>query len=338
MTRILVLSVIIAHFISAAAHSAERLEGYFIAEEACEAFQSKKKRTNPGNVMTQARRAYEMIAINKKEGDHFQIRFDDVPVTNDRWVHVDCGVHVVEAGTSTAPPVNGGGVVPEAGPESTDNLLALSWQPAFCETRPSKTECVALNNGDLPSASEQLSIHGLWPQPRGKFYCGVSNAVKALDDSRQWFSLPAPELDDDTRDALAAAMPGVASGLDRHEWIKHGTCHKGAGGADEYFDDTLMLVDAINDSPIGAFFAEHVGARVETADIRALFDAEFGAGAGKRVQFNCKGDSGRVLIQELKINLKGVIKPDASVSELLLAADETSIGCPRGVIDPAGLQ
>jgi ribonuclease T2 len=44
------------------------------------------------------------------------------------------------------------------------------------------------------------------------------------------------------------------------------------------------------------------------------------------------------LIQELKINLKGTIAADVSVSELLLAAQETTIGCPEGIVDPAGLQ
>jgi ribonuclease T2 len=96
-------------------------------------------------------------------------------------------------------------------------------------------------------------------------------------------------------------------------------------------------LDAINGA-VGTFLADRVGAELQTVDLRERFDAAFGAGAGERVQVHCTGDGGRTLVQELKINLRGVIGPDAVVSELMLAADPLSPGCPQGVIDPAGLQ
>ncbi|MEO1142862.1 MAG: ribonuclease T, partial [Pseudomonadota bacterium] len=132
--------------------------------------------------------------------------------------------------------------------------------------------------------------------------------------------------------------PGTASFLDRHEWIKHGTCHKGEGGADEYFDDTLLVLDAINGSKIGAFFVDHIGAEVRTAEIQDLFDDVFGSGTGSRVQFQCAGDGHRTLIKELRIALVGEIAEGISVSDLLLAAQPVSAGCQRGFIDAAGLQ
>jgi ribonuclease T2 len=227
-------------------------------------------------------------------------------------------------------------VAPRDG-ESAVNVLALSWQPAFCETRPGKTECRQLNAGELPITEAQLSVHGLWPQPEGNAYCGVPEAVVALDKASQWADLPEPPLDDETREALAVAMPGTASFLERHEWIKHGTCHRGAGGADEYFDDTLALADAINASEVAGFLAAHVGAEVETAELRARFDAAFGPGAGDRVQVHCTGDGGRTLVQEIKVATRGVIGSGAP-GELILAAEPVSPGCPRGIVDPAGLQ
>ena len=317
----------------------KKLEGYFIAQEACEAYQSKNKLTNPGHVETAPHHAYVIKGINKEGGDFFQMAIPGAPVTIDRWVHVDCGVHVVPANT-----VTGGGsagpvtVDTPPGAESDHHLLALSWQPAFCETRPSKTECKQLNDGLLPVTETQLSIHGLWPQPRGNDYCGVPKALINLDKARRWSELPEVPLEADTREALEVAMPGTASFLERHEWIKHGTCHLGAGGADEYYRDTLLITDAINDSAIGAFFAEHVGAEVSTRDIRDRFDDVFGDGAGQRVQFQCSGDSGRTLIQELKIHMRGIIGEDTEPADLLLAGDPVSLGCAAGVIDPAGLQ
>jgi ribonuclease T2 len=291
----------------------EPLDGYFIALEACEAFQSKNKLTNPGDVLTEPMRAYAMRAINAAGGDFFQVSVPGAPVTAERWVHVSCGVHVVEAGTPVSGTPSGPvAVAPQAGSESAKNVLALSWQPAFCEVRPNKPEANA--------------------------YCGVPEALVALDRASRWSELPEAATDAETHELLQVAMPGTASHLERHEWIKHGTCHRGAGGADEYFDDTLRIVEAVNASGVAALFADHVGAELETAAIRAAFDAAFGAGAGARVQVHCTGDGGRTLIQELKIGLAGTIGPEASPGELMLAAAPVSPGCPRGVVDPAGLQ
>ena len=215
------------------------------------------------------------------------------------------------------------------------NLLALSWQPAFCELKPGKTECEQLNAGELPVTETQLSLHGLWPQPRGKEYCGVPAGLVALDKASRWAELPEVAVDAETRELLAVAMPGTASFLERHEWIKHGTCFLGAGGADEYYDDTLRVVEAINASPVAALLAAHVGGELATADLRAAFDAAFGAGAGERVQVHCAGDGGRTLIQEVSVNLAGAIGPERrSRADPRRAGDA---GCPRAV-DPAGLQ
>ncbi len=321
------------------ANAFEKLDGYFIAFEVCEAYQSKNRLTNPGDIRTSSFHAYEIIAINKAGGDFFQVHIPGAPVTQDRWVHVDCGIHVVDAGTTrpTEPP-DPIIVTPPSGNESEDNLLALSWQPAFCESKPGKTECKQLNDGLLPVTEKQLSIHGLWPQPRGRAYCGVPQTLKSLDKARRWSELPELPLDAETRDALDVAMPGTASFLHRHEWIKHGTCYLADGGADEYYDDTLMVTEAINNSAVGTFLADHVGAEVSTQQIRARFDEAFGQGSGDRVQFQCAGDGDRILLQEIRINLRGVIEPETALGDLLLAADTVSIGCPSGVIDPAGLQ
>jgi ribonuclease T2 len=280
-----------------------------------------------------------MIGINKPGGDWYQVRMPDAPVTDTRWVSLDCGVHVIAAGPL---PDEGDGYTdsfdPPAGDEATDLLLALSWQPAFCETKPSKTECVHLNDGLLPITETQLSLHGLWPQPIGNFYCGVPNEIQRLDKANRWSDLPAPELDADTAERLSVAMPGTASFLERHEWIKHGTCFFGDRGGDEYFDDSLRVLDAVNGSLIGELLSEHVGAELDTDDLRAAFDLVFGDGAGSRVQVQCTGDQSRVLIQEIKISLRGEITETADIGELIRAADPQSQGCPRGIIDPVGLQ
>lgn len=338
MIQRIVLLVLLS-CVASSALAEEPREGWFIALERCEAFQSKNKRTNPGNMYVSARVAYELKGINKAEGEWYHIMVPGAPLTEDRWVSSTCGVHVIAAENSAAS--NGAAAAefaPQAGEEATDLLLTLSWQPAFCEEKPSKTECKQLNGGSLPVAEKQLSLHGLWPQPNGNFYCGVPDSIKKLDKSGDWEKLPAPELDADTAARLAKAMPGVASFLDRHEWIKHGTCFYGDRNGDEYFDDTLLVLDAINHSTVGALFEGHVGAEIDTSDIRNAFDAAFGTGAGDRVKVICTKDQGRVLIKELWINLKGEITEHADVGALIRAGDTQDIDCRGGVVDPAGLQ
>ena len=335
--RGVVSGVALALMVCGSAQAAEPLTGYFIALDACDAFQSKNRRTNPGAVTTVPRRAYDMIAMNKAGGNFYQVRVPDAPVTAARWVSTACGVHVIEAGTTVGTPMPAI-AAPEGQVESTDNLLALSWQPAFCERRPARDECRAINSGALPEAGRRLSIHGLWPQPNGTFYCGVPTMLVRLDSNGNWRALPAPEVDAETRAAIDAAMPGALSLLDRHEWIKHGTCYGAAGGADEYFDDTLFLTNAINGSGVGDFLAQRVGQRIETSDLRAAFDEAFGPGAGDRVQVKCASDDGRVVIGELRIALRGRVDPAVPVAALIAAAPVQSPGCPRGVLDAPGLQ
>lgn len=277
-----VIATVVATLLFAGSVSAfEKLDGYFIAFEVCDAYQSKNRLTNPGDIRTTPFHAYAIIAINKAGGDFYQVRIPDAPVTTERWVNTSCGLHVIDAGTVTSTgPSEPIVVTPPEGNESEENLLALSWQPAFCEAKPGKKECTQLNNGLLPITETQLSIHGLWPQPRGNVYCGVPQTLVNLDKAGRWSELPELALDTETKDALEVTMPGTASDLQRHEWIKHGTCYLGEGGADEYYDDTLLVTDAINNSVVGAFLSHHVGGEVSTQDIRARFDDALGKEAG----------------------------------------------------------
>jgi len=338
--RFMVLLAALCLVMPAPARAFVKLDGYFIAVETCEAYQSKNKQTNPGDITTTPHMAYQMLGINKQGGDFFQVLVDGAPVTTSRWVSASCGLHVVEAGTQTSiTDIDRDDVViGQDGVESIDNLLTLSWQPAFCEIRPGKTECRDLNDGLLPHTTRQLSIHGLWPQPRGKDYCGVPDTVRNLDKPDSWAQLPAPAIDTETEDALRAAMPGFASSLHRHEWIKHGTCFLGEGGADEYYDDTLYLTGLVNESAVADLFVNNVGGEITGAQIRAAFDNTFGEGTGDRVLIKCTRDGGRTLINELWISLKGKITQSSDLGDLMLAADATGMGCSRGIVDAAGLQ
>ncbi len=224
--------------------------------------------------------------------------------------------------------------VPAWAQERTQFVLAISWQPAFCETRPNKPECESQTEDRFDAG--HFALHGLWPQPRSRDYCGVDEATVRTDEDSDWHLLPEPELSDDLWADLQVAMPGTQSSLERHEWIKHGTCYD--GDAEDYFADSLAMLAAINDSAVAELFAGSIGQRVTQAEIRAAFDAAFGQGAGDRVRVSCINDGSRRLVNELTIGLTGNIDGADSIADRLMDARPTDGGCDAGVVDRVGLQ
>ena len=111
----------------------------------------------------------------------------------------------------------------------------------------SKAECQHETASSFEAS--HFALHGLWPQPRGNQFCGVDPKLAALDDQHQWGQLPEPQLTVATKSDLAKAMPGTQSGLERHEWTKHGSCYPGAN-AETYFKDEVRLANAVNASPV----------------------------------------------------------------------------------------
>ena len=232
-------------------------------------------------------------------------------------------------------------------------VLAITWQPAFCETRPRVPECRSQRPGRADVT--QFSLHGLWPQAqrgrgrgRGREnYCGVDPRTVRAGRSG-WRNLPRLGLDRDVERRLAVAMPGVRSYLHRHEWFKHGTCY--GPTPDGYFRDALALLDEVNASPVRALFARNIGRRLETAAIRDAFDRAFGPGAGRRVRVQCRRDGNRQVIVELLLHLQGTIGtktgqagrrtngPTNGLGGLLRAARPVRADCPGGIVDAVGLQ
>src|SRR3546814_5265076 len=66
-------------------------------------------------------------------------------------------------------------------------VLAVSWQPAFCETRPAKPECVTQDEDRFDAS--HFALHGLWPQPRGNVSCGVEPGLRSEEHTSELQSL-----------------------------------------------------------------------------------------------------------------------------------------------------
>ena len=204
------------------------LTGFFIAREACPALQSIRNATNPGDIKTAPGKSYPLIAKNKPNASHYFIEVEGADPAR-RWVAVDCGEHVVSADGSSQPQASGFGEERDSDPTRAEYVLSVSWQPAFCETKRDKAECATQTPNRFDAT--HFTLHGLWPQPRRNAYCDVPPEMSLADKDGDWDRLPEPKLSDATRQRLAQVMPGTQSNLERHEWIKHGTCfHADFGG------------------------------------------------------------------------------------------------------------
>jgi ribonuclease T2 len=294
------------------------MEGYLIADKECPAYQSIKKETNPGEVMLQSGYAYEITGKNKPNATHYQVLIDQAQPKS-RWVEISCGKALYDCKAAEGIP---------AGPEAAEYVFAISWQPAFCQTHQSKAECQTQTSDRYDA--DHFTLHGLWPQPRGNDYCNVPSIDKNLDKSGAWDRLPALGLSDTTYADLLIVMPGVASYLQRHEWIKHGTCY--GEPAETYFREAMALLNQINESVVREHFAGNIGHTITAQTIRSKFDEAFGAGSGAKVKISCSGG----MITELQIRLEGDITEQTPVNNLLMNAENIGAGCSQGKVDAVG--
>jgi len=304
----------------------------------CPAFNNMKHSTNTHDVYLDTRKKYTIMKEHK--GQKLILISGEKPAQ--RWVDADCFSSLDNIGTSVDSAIERidkstvftkhTKKYEESGytkPVSKNNLLALSWHNAFCETHRSKKECKRslLPFGKSKYSEKHFVLHGLWPQPRNNIYCNVEKDFVNADKHGQWRDLPCLAMDDEIENRLAKVMPGFASDLHKHEWVKHGTCY----GSDPqaYFEDAVSLVEQLNNSKVGDFFTKNIGKHVTLQQVRHLFDRNFGVGTGKRVEMKCK----KGLITELWLHL-GANSDD--LGTLLQRGKQIRSRCQKGLIDRAG--
>lgn len=304
--------------------------------QACPAYNNLKHTKNTHDVYLDTSRQYTIIESGHKGQTLILIKGENPA---QRWVDDACfeaqksdAKQSNAKTTDTETPINTKKYDNNAQPDnvSKDNLLVLSWHNAFCQTHPYKKECKRSFGSLLRSRYEErhFVLHGLWPQPKNRIYCNVSDTLKELDRRGEWRGLPEPLQNDELKKALEEIMPGVDSYLHRHEWIKHGTCY--GKDADGYFSDAVGLVKQVNDSEVGKFFEANIGKSVTLAQVKNVFNRAFGMGAGNHLQMQCKGG----LITELWL-YAGSGSDD--LSTLFQRGKRAFTRCERGRIDQAGL-
>ncbi len=316
ITFIMVLAMLASTDIQSA-FAEETINGCFVAKRSCAALHSIRKHTNPGNIHLEPFSIYAVRSKNQPKATHYKIKITDGERLL-RWVPASCGNYVANCR-----------LLPEqaqqTGSHEAQYLLALSWEPTFCKSHSQKTECKTMTAGRFDT--QHLALHGLWPQPRNNAYCGVDSATKKIDRRKKWHLLPVLPLSEATRQKLAVLMPGYASNLHRHEWIKHGVCF--GTSAEVYYRTAIRLANDINHT-LTPLIARQLGQAINANAIKAAFDKAYGQGAGKRVNMRCDS-KGR--LAELWINLQGQITGETSLSALLKNAPVAQVSCQAGTLD-----
>ena len=300
---------------------------YKKATTVCSAFNDMKHRNNTHNVKLNVGDSYRIL--QEKKGQVLTL-IEGERIAQ-RWVDKSCfeenkKVKTEVKKTTFAERLAQNNKAPKVSKAtSKQNLLALSWQNAFCQTHQYKKECKSMNSKSF--GAFEFVLHGLWPQPRNNQYCNVSKKQVGTDKNKQWYRLDKLDLNSTTRSELSKYMPGYSSNLHRHEWVKHGTCYRTS--ANDYYNDAISLVKQVNSSNVQQYFKQHIGKAVTLKEVRKIFDKEFGMGAGKHVTMNCRGG----LVTELWLHIGNGSK---ELSELFKNGETPRSRCQKGRVDSVG--
>ncbi len=120
-------------------------------------------------------------------------------------------------------------------------LMSFTIAPAFCglsSRNAEKRECA--DGTDTAYRTTPLTVHGLWPN---------RERVSVNEQPQYCAGPPLSQLPRATRESLDRYMPGVADGLDRYEWKRHGSCS--GLTPDAYFGEIVALAARANET-VGA--------------------------------------------------------------------------------------
>ena len=286
-----------------------------VASDSCELYNNMKHTKNTGKQSLKIGESYKVL--DEKKGQYY-INISGISIPN-RWVDKEC----FQASTATKTPISKTPTTTVSN-KPKNSLLALSWQNAFCQTHKNKRECQRARGAYTDT---RFSLHGLWPQPRENLYCDVSKKDKEFDKRGGWNKLQKLDLTPATRKELLRIMPASASNLQKHEWIKHGTCS--GMSAQKYYAHAIELTKQVNQSKVGQFFTQNIGKTVTLQQVRFKMNESFGKESGKKLELRCRNG----LITEIWIHLGN---EGESLQTLLKGGKDVNSRCKQGKIDRVG--
>jgi ribonuclease T2 len=207
---------------------------------------------------------------------------------------------------------------------SSSSLLVVTWGPSLCKVDPVNPGC---RSGHVGALGPALILHGLWPQPSTRQFCGVSKDGPPP-------ALPALQLPAAVQTNLQSMMSD-ASVMAPHEWSAHGTC-SGLAPAD-YFSIATTLATQVT-AVLDPVFKGAEGGHVSLSAVRDRLDSEFGRDAGQRAGMTCREVGGTgMLAYEVHLSLPPIAdlrsaSGDMSLGELLNKGPTVFAGCRRGFV------
>lgn len=322
--RIYIAAALLA-FTSLACSASESASGSFAATQSCEAFSSFAKRTNPGDVKISAGTSYTVREINKVDYDWVRI---EVPGAQPalRWVQRECGKPALEDQQASRLPEGASGAVCSAANQQDSYVLAITWQPGFCEHTKyngKKPECDAMNGGTLEAKT--LSLHGLWPN---KKECGTQYG----SCSGQPFALSK-----DTIEKIAPWMPNFfyERTFGAYEWNKHGKCQ--SLPPDDYFIKAVSAVRVVNESEVGKIVLGNTGKSIRVSDFFDRVKARYGEKVADTITLVCTQHK---YLQEIRVSLALDFATDRELPQLVANAKPAAsraVGCADEIyVEAAG--
>ncbi|MQA23670.1 ribonuclease T2 family protein [Rugamonas rivuli] len=322
MSRLLSAAIFLTFF-AIAGQASESASGKFTATASCEAYSSFAKQSNPGDARVVAGTAYTVREINKVDYDWLRV---EVPGAEPklRWVQRSCGTPALADQPPKGP--SGGGDSCSLPNQQDSYVLAITWQPGFCEHvqyKGKKPECDAMNSGAL--AAKTLSLHGLWPN---KKECGTHYGSC---DGQQF------ALSKETIDQIAPWMPNFyfERTFGAYEWNKHGKCQ--ALPPDAYFIKAVSAVRVVNDSEVGKIVLGSVGKSFRVGDFFDRVKTRYGEQVAARITLVC---SERKYLQEIRVALPLDFSTERELPQLVGSAGQAApreIGCDDEVyVEAAG--
>lgn len=200
------------------------------------------------------------------------------------------------------------------------SVLVLTWAPSLCKVESAAPGC---RSGRVDKHGESFLLHGLWPQPRDRRYCGVP----ARERDRRPVELPR-----DLQDQLSALMSDSTS-MTEHEWYAHGSC-SGVTPTEYFSVVTRLTGQAIE--VLDPVFDRAAGGGLASRSVRAAFENRFGTDAGARVSLSCREASGvGRIVYEVRLSLPPVaqlVPETPALADALADAPAVPPGCGQAKV------
>ncbi|MDP1604580.1 MAG: ribonuclease T [Legionella sp.] len=312
------IAIFLLSFLTTALASTN-VDGSFEANNSCPAYISKNKKTNPDDLLIQPNTTYKLLEINRQNNpDWLRIVVPDNQFSQ-RWVSANCGVATYQHPKPQSCELSPG--------LANSYIIALSWQPGFCETygyEAGKAECRHLSANSY--SASHLVLHGLWPNQDA---CGDHYGFCTTVPKTHHCDYAPLNLSEPVASVLKGVMPGFAFGscLERHEWNKHGSCQ--FLSTDDYFAMAARLTSEADQTALGIYLHDHRGQQVTRTQLQERAGASFGTEAISKVYFGCKNG----VLVDIFIQLPALLAENESLVALVKKAPEYTRyeGCPERI-------